>query len=158
MAPPRNHWSAGSSAPARRPQAWNTSCPNLIRCRWCTARPGHTTTPRVGWRQRWGRRLATHLTQVTGQPIACYDGSLARGARDHLVTEFQDGTGPWTMIAVSKSGYLYAVENGDHLANYTVVINTGTLTVTQATPVVTWNNPAAIRAKGRLLRFIRSSS
>ena len=33
---------------------------------------------------------------------------------------------------------------GVNLANYTVVINTGTLTVTQGTPVVTWNNPASI--------------
>jgi hypothetical protein len=33
---------------------------------------------------------------------------------------------------------------GSNLANYTVVVNTGTLTITQATPVVTWNNPAAI--------------
>ena len=39
----------------------------------------------------WGRRLAEHLTEVTGVPIACYDGSLARGARDRIVTEFQDG-------------------------------------------------------------------
>ena len=41
----------------------------------------------------WGRRLADHLTEVTGMPIACYDGSLAR-ARDRLVTEFQTGRGP----------------------------------------------------------------
>ncbi len=33
---------------------------------------------------------------------------------------------------------------GANLGNYTVVTNNGTLTVTQATPVVTWNNPAAI--------------
>ncbi len=33
---------------------------------------------------------------------------------------------------------------GANLANYTVVVNTGTLTITQATPVVTWNNPASI--------------
>ena len=33
---------------------------------------------------------------------------------------------------------------GSNLANYTIVVNPGTLTVTQATPVVTWNNPAAI--------------
>ena len=26
----------------------------------------------------WGRRLADHLTEVTGVPIACYDGSLDR--------------------------------------------------------------------------------
>ena len=42
----------------------------------------------------WGRRLAEHLSEVTGLPIACYDGSLARGARDRLVAEFQEGTGP----------------------------------------------------------------
>ena len=33
---------------------------------------------------------------------------------------------------------------GANLANYTVVTTNGTLTVTQATPVITWNNPAAI--------------
>ena len=52
----------------------------------------------------WGRRLATHLTEVTGQQIACYDGSLARGARDHLVTEFQEGTGPGALVLSLKAG------------------------------------------------------
>ena len=33
----------------------------------------------------WGRRLADHLTEVTGMPIACYHGGLARAARDRLV-------------------------------------------------------------------------
>jgi hypothetical protein len=33
---------------------------------------------------------------------------------------------------------------GANLSNYTVVVNSGTLTVTQATPIVTWNNPASI--------------
>jgi hypothetical protein len=33
---------------------------------------------------------------------------------------------------------------GANLANYAVAINPGTLTVTQATPVVTWNNPTAM--------------
>src|SRR5204862_135721 len=33
---------------------------------------------------------------------------------------------------------------GPNLANYTVVVNPGTLTIIQATPVLTWNNPAAI--------------
>ena len=33
----------------------------------------------------WGKRLADHLTEVTGVPIACYHGGLARGARDKLV-------------------------------------------------------------------------
>jgi hypothetical protein len=33
---------------------------------------------------------------------------------------------------------------GANLANYAVVVNPGTLTITQATPVITWNNPVAI--------------
>ena len=40
----------------------------------------------------WGKQLADHLTEVTGVPIACYHGGLARGARDRLVTEFQRAT------------------------------------------------------------------
>src|SRR5205085_8866209 len=30
----------------------------------------------------WGKKLADHLTEVTGVPISCYHGGLARGARD----------------------------------------------------------------------------
>ncbi|MGD9702046.1 MAG: DEAD/DEAH box helicase [Acidimicrobiia bacterium] len=52
----------------------------------------------------WGRRLAAHLTEVTGVPIACYDGSLARGARDRLVEEFQRGTGPGALVLSLKAG------------------------------------------------------
>jgi SNF2 family DNA or RNA helicase len=52
----------------------------------------------------WGRRLAEHLTEVTGVPIACYDGSLARGVRDRLVTDFQTGTGPGAMVLSLKAG------------------------------------------------------
>jgi hypothetical protein len=52
----------------------------------------------------WGRRLATHLTEVTGVPIACYDGSLARGVRDKLVADFQEGTGPGAMVLSLKAG------------------------------------------------------
>jgi len=52
----------------------------------------------------WGRRLAEHLTQVFGQRIECYDGSLARGARDHLVHEFQEGTGPGALVLSLKAG------------------------------------------------------
>ena len=52
----------------------------------------------------WGRRLAAHLSEVTGLPIACYDGSLPRGARDHLVEEFQKGTGPGAMVLSLKAG------------------------------------------------------
>lgn len=52
----------------------------------------------------WGRRLAEHLTKVTGVPIACYDGSLARGVRDRLVAEFQTGEGPGAMVLSLKAG------------------------------------------------------
>ena len=52
----------------------------------------------------WGRRLAEHLSDVTGTPIACYDGSLARGTRDRLVTEFQQGQGPGALVLSLKAG------------------------------------------------------
>ena len=39
-----------------------------------------------------------------GLPIACYDGSLARGARDRLVAEFQDGKGPGALVLSLKAG------------------------------------------------------
>ncbi len=52
----------------------------------------------------WGRRLAVHLSEVTGVPIACYDGSLARGVRDRLVADFQNGTGPAALVLSLKAG------------------------------------------------------
>ncbi len=52
----------------------------------------------------WGKRLADHLTQVTGAPIACYHGGLARGARDRLVSEFQEGEGPGALVLSLKAG------------------------------------------------------
>ncbi len=52
----------------------------------------------------WGRRLADHLTEVTGVPIACYDGSLSRGVRDRLVSEFQSKEGPGAMVLSLKAG------------------------------------------------------
>jgi superfamily II DNA or RNA helicase len=52
----------------------------------------------------WGRRLADHLTEVTGVPIACYDGSLTRGIRDRLVTDFQTQEGPGAMVLSLKAG------------------------------------------------------
>jgi superfamily II DNA or RNA helicase len=52
----------------------------------------------------WGRRLAEHLTEVTGKPVACYDGSLARGVRDRLVSEFQQGEGAGAMVLSLKAG------------------------------------------------------
>ena len=52
----------------------------------------------------WGRRLAIHLTEVTGTPVACYDGSLPRNVRDQMVADFQNGQGPGVMVLSLKAG------------------------------------------------------
>ncbi|HUF34232.1 MAG TPA: DEAD/DEAH box helicase [Acidimicrobiales bacterium] len=52
----------------------------------------------------WGKRLAGHLTDRTGTPIACYHGGLARGARDSLVAEFQQGEGSGALVLSLKAG------------------------------------------------------
>jgi hypothetical protein len=52
----------------------------------------------------WGKRMADHLTEVTGVPIACYHGGLARGARDRLVADFQQGTGAGALVLSLKAG------------------------------------------------------
>jgi SNF2 family DNA or RNA helicase len=52
----------------------------------------------------WGKQLADHLTEVTGVAVACYHGGLARGARDRLVEEFQNGEGPGALVLSLKAG------------------------------------------------------
>jgi superfamily II DNA or RNA helicase len=52
----------------------------------------------------WGVRLAEHLTEVTGVPISCYHGGLARGARDSMIKTFQEGTGPGALVLSLKAG------------------------------------------------------
>ncbi|MGH9111128.1 MAG: SNF2-related protein [Acidimicrobiales bacterium] len=52
----------------------------------------------------WGKKLADHLTEITGLPIACYHGGLARGARDRLVADFQQGDGPGALVLSLKAG------------------------------------------------------
>jgi SNF2 family DNA or RNA helicase len=52
----------------------------------------------------WGKRLADHLSEVTGVPIACYHGGLARGPRDRLVEEFQRGEGAGALVLSLKAG------------------------------------------------------
>jgi SNF2 family DNA or RNA helicase len=52
----------------------------------------------------WGKRLADHLTETTGLPIACYHGGLARGARDRLVREFQTGEGAGALVLSLTAG------------------------------------------------------
>jgi hypothetical protein len=53
---------------------------------------------------RWGERLATHLSAHTGMDIGCYHGGLSRSARDRLVREFQEGTGPGALVLSIKAG------------------------------------------------------
>lgn len=52
----------------------------------------------------WGQRLAEHLTEHTGVPIACYHGGLARGARDKIIEEFQNGSGAGALVLSLKAG------------------------------------------------------
>jgi len=52
----------------------------------------------------WGRKLAAHLTSVTGKPISCYDGSLSRGARDRMVADFQARPGAGALVLSLKAG------------------------------------------------------
>jgi superfamily II DNA or RNA helicase len=52
----------------------------------------------------WGQRLAEHLTERTGTPVACYHGGLARGARDKLIDEFQGRDGPGALVLSLKAG------------------------------------------------------
>ena len=53
---------------------------------------------------RWGERLAHHLTERTGVRIGCYHGGLPRTTRDHLISEFQSGTGPGALVLSIKAG------------------------------------------------------
>src|SRR5690606_32324969 len=52
----------------------------------------------------WGNRLAGHLTEVTGTPVSCYHGGLARGARDRMIEEFQALDGPGALVLSLKAG------------------------------------------------------
>jgi hypothetical protein len=52
----------------------------------------------------WGKRLADHLTEVTGVPIDCYHGGLARGARDRMVADFQSREGKGALVLSLKAG------------------------------------------------------
>jgi SNF2 family DNA or RNA helicase len=53
---------------------------------------------------QWGLKLADHLTAVTGEPISCYHGGLARGARDRMVREFQTGKGAGALVLSLTAG------------------------------------------------------
>jgi SNF2 family DNA or RNA helicase len=53
---------------------------------------------------RWGEKLAAYLSQRTGVPIGCYHGGLARGVRDKLVADFQEGEGAGALVLSIKAG------------------------------------------------------
>lgn len=52
----------------------------------------------------WGIRLADHLTKRTGGKVDCYHGGLARGVRDRMIEEFQNGEGPGALVLSLKAG------------------------------------------------------
>lgn len=52
----------------------------------------------------WGKRLAAHLTERTGVPIACYHGGLSRTERDRIIREFQEGEGAGALVLSLKAG------------------------------------------------------
>ncbi|MST31894.1 ATP-dependent helicase, partial [Acidimicrobiaceae bacterium USS-CC1] len=52
----------------------------------------------------WGEKLARHLSGRMGYPIHCYHGGLARGARDQMIEEFQNGKGPGALVLSIKAG------------------------------------------------------
>jgi SNF2 family DNA or RNA helicase len=52
----------------------------------------------------WGKRMAAHLSEVSGLPIACYHGGLARGARDRMIKTFQEDSGPGALVLSLKAG------------------------------------------------------
>ena len=67
----------------------------------------------------WGRRLAEHLTTLTGTPVACYDGSLSRTVRDKMIADFQALTGPGAMVLSLKAGGTgLNLTNANHVVLY----------------------------------------
>jgi superfamily II DNA or RNA helicase len=53
---------------------------------------------------RWGERIAEHLTERFGIPVACYHGGLSRTERDRIIHEFQEGEGPGALVLSLKAG------------------------------------------------------
>ena len=67
----------------------------------------------------WGRRLAEHLTTVTGTPVACYDGSLSRTVRDKMIADFQALEGPGALVLSLKAGGTgLNLTNANHVVLY----------------------------------------
>lgn len=75
------------------------------------------------------------------------------GDRICLKQTFQDGTGPWNMIAVKKPGTLYEVEGGATLASYTI----GT-TVRINTVTYTGSDKVGVYINGSLKEYVYSGA
>ncbi len=52
----------------------------------------------------WGVKLADHLSEFTNTKVDCYHGGLARGVRDRMIEEFQNGEGPGALVLSLKAG------------------------------------------------------
>ena len=85
---------------------------------------------------------ANNATRVYNTANPTFTGSITGAVNGDTFTE------SFATSAITSSPVgTYAITPtaaGTHLSNYTVVTNPGTLTITQATPIITWNNPAAI--------------
>ncbi|MGB8861534.1 MAG: SNF2-related protein [Ilumatobacteraceae bacterium] len=67
----------------------------------------------------WGRRLADHLTAVSGTPVSCYDGGLSRTVRDKMISDFQALEGPGAMVLSLKAGGTgLNLTNANHVVLY----------------------------------------
>ena len=99
LQPPRRLPATTASRSPGAPASWPASRRSSSRC--SPPASGSWSSPTS---PQWGRRLADHLTEVTGTPIACYDGSLTRAARDRLVAEFQHGEGAGALVLSLKAG------------------------------------------------------
>jgi hypothetical protein len=68
------------------------------------------------------------------------------GDRICLKQTFQDGTGPWNMIAVKKPGSLYEVQGGATLASYTIgsSVRINTVSYTGSRKVVVYINGSMV--------------
>ena len=53
---------------------------------------------------KWAKRLAEHLTECTGTPVAAYHGGLNRKTRDRIIDEFQTGDGAAALVLSLKAG------------------------------------------------------
>jgi SNF2 family DNA or RNA helicase len=52
----------------------------------------------------WAKRLAEHLTECTGTPVAAYHGGLNRTTRDRIIDEFQSSDGAAALVLSLKAG------------------------------------------------------